>query len=331
MNGAATSAPPSPGATMNAMALDAYGGPEVLTMHTVPVPSIDDDEVLIDVAFAGVGVWDGKQREGAMAAMEPGGGHRFPIVPGADGSGTIVAVGARVAGLAVGDVVYGYSFLSPKGGFHARYVAVAAEGVARVPRGMPLDQAGALAVPAITALVGLERLQVRPGSRLLVFGASGSVGHAAVQLGKALGARVIGVVSHEDGAELARAAGADPVVVPSLDDLPAALREFAEDALDAVLATANGDGLAQAIAALRTGGRLAWPNGVQPVPESGSEVVAGGFDGRPDRALLDRLNALIERRPFMVPLAGSVPLADAADAHRALERHRLGRMVLAVG
>ena len=319
-----------PGGSMTAMAIDAYGGPEALTPHTLPIPAIGDDELLIEVAFAGVGVWDGKQVEGAMAAMEPGGGHRFPIVPGADGSGTVVALGGAVTGFAIGDAVYGYSFLSPKGGFHARYVAVAADGVAKVPDGMPLDQAGALAVPAITALCGLERLHVKAGTRLLVFGASGSVGHAAVQLAKALGASVIGVVSSEDGAALARSAGADPVVDTKLDDLPAALRAFAEDELDAVLATVNGDGLAQAVAALKRGGRLAWPNGVQPVPESGADVVAGGFDGRPDRAFLDRLNTLIESRPFVVPLARTLPLEQAADAHRALGRHQLGRAVLAV-
>ncbi len=326
-----TSTAPQPGASMTAMAIDAYGDPDRLVPHTLPVPTLAADEVLIEVAFAGVGVWDGKQREGAMAPMEPGGGLPFPVVPGADGSGTVVAVGDRVADFAVGDVVYGYSFLSPKGGFHAQYVAVPTDAVAKVPPGLPLDQAGALGVPAITALCGLERLHVGPGTRLLVFGASGSVGHAAVQLAKALGATVIGVVASEDGAGLARAAGADPVVDTKLDDLPAALREFAEDALDAVFATVNGDGLAQAIAALKRGGRLAWPNGVQPEPESGPDVVAGGFDGRPDRALLDRLNALIEKRPFTVPLAQVVPLADAAAAHRALGGHHLGRAVLEVG
>lgn len=316
-------------ATMTAMAIDAYGGPEQLKPHTLPVPKIDPGEVLIRVAAAGVGVWDGLLREGAMAEMEPGGGHRFPIVPGADGAGTVVAVGAQVSDLAVGDVVYGYSFVSPKGGFHAEYVAVAADGVARVPRGLDIEQAGALAVTAITALCGLDgELHVQPGDRVVVMGASGGVGHAAVQLAKAMGATVMGIVSSADGAELARAAGADPVIDPKVDDVAAALREFAGDRLDAVLATVNGDGLAQAIASLKPGGRLAWPNGVTPVPEGGDDVVAAAFNGRPSRALLDKLNALIESRPFSVHLWKTLPLAEAADAHRALAGHHLGRIVL---
>ena len=320
-------------ATMRAIAFDAYGGPERLTLHVLPVPDLGPDEVLVEVEAAGVGVWDAKQREGATAAMEPDGGLPFPVVPGADGAGTVRVVGAAVRDFAIGDHVYGYSFLSPKGGFHAEYAAVPADAVARIPAGLDVVEAAALAVPAITALRGLDALHVKRGDRVLVFAASGGVGHVAVQLAKALGADVMAVVSSEDGADLARSLGADPVVDVRLDDLPLALRSFAPHGLDAVFAAANGDGLAQAIADLKPGGRVGWPNGVEPVPEAGPDVVASAFDGRPDRDLLDRLNALIEslrdHHPrFTVHVARTFAFADAADAHRAMTSHHLGRMVL---
>ncbi len=330
-DGRPPSSSPSLPSAMQAVVIDGYGGPERLELRTVAVPTPAAGEVLIQVAAAGVGVWDVKQREGAMRSMEPNGGLPFPVVLGADGAGVIAALGDGVVDFAIGDAVYGIAFLSPKGGFYAHYVAVPAEQVARIPAGMDRIQAGALGVTAVTALRGLQdRLHVGPGDRVLVFGASGGLGLTAVQLARAMGASVLGVVTSEDGAEAAREAGAERVVDMKLDDLPLALREFAPDGLDAVLATAAGDGLAQGIAALRAGGRLAWPHGVYPEPESGPDVVASAFDGRPDRALFDRLGALIESRPFQVRLAATMPFAEAAAAHRAMESHHLGRMVLTV-
>jgi NADPH:quinone reductase-like Zn-dependent oxidoreductase len=316
-------------ATMKASALDTYGGPEVLRPHDLPVPPVGPDEVLIEVAAAGVGVWDAKQRNGDMAGMGPKAS--FPIVPGADGAGTIVAVGERVKDFKPGDEVYGYSFLSPKGGFYAGYAVVPADAVAKIPAGLDIAEAGALGVTAITALRGLDdHLHVKEGDRVLIFGASGGVGDPAVQLAKAMGAQVLAVVTSDDGAALVRERGADVIVNLKRDDLAAALRKFAPDGLDAVLAVVAGDGLDTAIAAIRVGGRLAHPNGVTPPPKARPGIAVEAYDGRPDRALLDKLNGLIESRPFSIKLSGRFPLADAAKAHREMEKHHLGRMVLTV-
>ena len=138
----------------------------------------------------------------------------------------------------------------------------------------------------------------------------------------------LAVASGKDGVALARAAGADEVVDGKGGDLAAAMHRFAPDGLDAVPATVNGKGLDTAIAAIRQGGRVAYPNGVQPEPKGGPGVEAVGYSGTPDRQTFDRLNALIEAGPFSVHIAQRFPLSEAVQAHAAMEEHHLGRMVL---
>jgi NADPH:quinone reductase-like Zn-dependent oxidoreductase len=171
-------------------------------------------------------------------------------------------------------------------------------------------------------------LQVQPEQHLLIFGI-GSVGQAAVQLAKRLQARVFAVASGEDSIALARAAGADQVFNGKGDgDLAGAIRQFAPAGLDGVLATANGKGLDTAIASVRTGGRLAYPTGVQPEPRGSAGVQAIAYNGTPDRQTYDLLNSLIEVGPFEVQVDETFPLKEAARAQEAMEKHHLGRMVL---
>ncbi len=192
--------------TMPAAAIDHFGGPEVLTLHNVPVPSIDEKEVLIGLDTAGVGPWDADIREG----WYPGGRPRFPLVLGVDGAGVIAAVGSRVRRLKVGDKVYSYSWANPKGGFYAEYVAVAAEKVAHVPKRLDLEHAGAIATTGLTALQGIDdALRVKRGETVLIHGGSGGVGTLAIQFAKLRGARVIATGSGLEGVELVREMGAD--------------------------------------------------------------------------------------------------------------------------
>ena len=134
-------------ATMRATAINRFGGPEVLRLQTLPVPSIDPGEVLIAVHTAGVGSWDADMRGGWWPGKRP----PLPLVLGTDGSGTIAAVGSRVRRFTPGDIVYAYSFDNSNGGFYAEYVAVAAERVGRPPRILSLRDAGAAATTGLTA------------------------------------------------------------------------------------------------------------------------------------------------------------------------------------
>jgi NADPH2:quinone reductase len=225
---------------MRAAAIDRFGGPEVLTLHELPVPAVDKGEVLIAVDTAGVGSWDAERRAG----WYPGGHPDFPLVLGTDGSGKVVAMGSHIHRFRAGEAVYAYSFTNPKGGFYAEYVAVAAEHVAPIPKGLTMRQAGAIPTTGMTAVQGIDdALHVKRGEAVVIVGASGGVGTLAVQFAKSRGARVLGVASGEDGVALVRRLGADAAVDGRHGNVSDALQKFAPDGADAVLALTGGETL----------------------------------------------------------------------------------------
>ena len=309
--------------TMRAEAIDQFGGPERLALRTLPVPELAADEVLIRVEAAGVGAWDPFERDGGFAQMT-GTQPKFPYVLGSDGAGTVVAVGAGVRRFKEGDRVYAFSLASPKGGFYAEYAAVKEDLVSRVPGKLSIEP-----FDAMTALRGLEdTLGLKAGESLLVFGASGGVGHLAVQLAKRMGARVFAVASGADGVALAKRLGADAVVDGRRGDVLAAARAFAPGGIDAALLTAGGQAAEHALQAVRDGGRVAYPNGVEPEPKARPGVHVQSYDGTPDPQAIEKLNRLIESGPFEVHVARTFPLDQAPEAHRALEEHYLGKLAL---
>lgn len=317
--------------TMRAIAIDRFGGVEEMKQRTLPVPRVGPDDVLIRLEYAGVGEWDPFEREGGYAEMT-GETPAFPYILGSEGAGTVAAAGERVRGFAPGDRVYGVGFLIPKAGFYAEYVAVPAEFVARIPGTLTAEEAAGLGGIGITAVRGLDDvLRVRPGESVLVFGAGGGVGHAAVQLARRMGARVLAVASGADGVALARRLGADAAVDGRADDVPAAVRAFAPEGLDAALLLAGGGVADAALRALRAGGRVAYPNGVEPEPRVPDGVPLHAFNGEPDGEVMERLGRLVDAGPFQVHVARTFPLEQAADAHRALDEHYLGKLALRVG
>lgn len=314
--------------TMRAAALDRFGGPEVLSLHTLPVPDLDANEVLIRLDTAGVGVWDADMRAGWWPDGEP----RLPLVLGTDGAGTVAAVGSRVRRLRVGDQVYSYSFTNPKGGFYAEYVAVAAEKVAPVPRGLDLQRAGAIPTTGLTALQGIDdALHVKKGEAVVIHAASGGVGTLAVQFAKLRGARVLATASGKDGVDLVRRLGADAAIDGRHEDITAAARRLAPGGIDAVLAFAGGDALERCLDAVRSGGRCAYPNGVEPEPKKRPGIEITSFDAVANVHAFDRLGRAVEAAKLEVPLAAVYPLADAARAHERLAAgHVLGKVVLQI-
>jgi NADPH:quinone reductase len=188
--------------TMRAAAFDHGGGPEVLSIHTLPVPTPGAGEVLIAVHAAGVAVWELDFRQHPNPRM------RFPAVLGGDGSGTIVAIGPAVHGFKVGDHVYGTA-----DGFYAEYVKARADRIAHIPKGISLTEAGVLAISGLSALQGIDDvLQLKRGETLIIHGASGAVGGLAIQLAKLRGAKVLATATSDEGLALATKLGADSVV-----------------------------------------------------------------------------------------------------------------------
>lgn len=316
--------------TMRAAALDKFGGPEALRINNLPIPEIDADEVLIRVEAAGVGAWDPYEREGGfveIVGIEP----KFPYVLGTDGAGTIEAVGEDVKRFKEGDRVYAAALANPKGGFYAQYAAVKAGNVSLIPGRLTMEQAAVLPSDALTALTGLEKvLGLKAGESLMIFGASGGIGHLAVQLAKRLGASVFAIASGDDGVEFVKKLGADVVVDGRGDDVLNAAKDFAPKGIDAALVTAGGPDTDEALSAIRQGGRIAYPHGVMPEPAAHEGVVVEGYDGEGGPALIDRLNELIDAGPFEVQVYSTFRLEEAGNAHKALEEHHLGKIALRI-
>jgi NADPH:quinone reductase len=314
--------------TMRAAALDRFGGVENLQVKQLPVPEPGPDEVLLRVESAGVGVWDPIEREGEFAKMF-GATPTFPYVLGSDGAGTVAAVGAQVHRFKEGDHAYAMALINPKGGFYAEYAAVKADHVSPIPKKLSVEQAGAMPSDALTALRGLDEiLQLKKGESLMVFGAGGGLGHLALQLAKRMGARVFAVASGEDGVALAKQLGADAVANGRKEDVEAAARAFAPNGLDAALITAGGETTDRALRAMKRDGRVAYPNGVTPAPKAPTGVKVQDYNVEPSPQQIEKLNRLIESGPFEVHVARTFPLDKAADAHRELDKHYLGKLAL---
>jgi NADPH2:quinone reductase len=283
--------------------------------------------VLIALHAAGVGVWDADIRGGWWPEGRP----KFPLVLGTDGAGIIRAKGRRTRRFKIGDRVWAYEFINPKGGFYAEYVAVNAQHAARIPKRLDLLHAGASAVTGLTALQGIDdHLRVRRGTTILVFGATGAVGTLAVQFAKRHGARVIGTARGGSGVTLLKKLQIDAVVDLTKKG-PDQLRALAPGGLDAALALAGGKALEQMLDQMRPGGRIAFPNGVEPAPRKRSKIRIKSYDAIASPKHFARLNRAVEEARLQVPIAAVYPLAQASKAHERIERgHVLGRIVLRI-
>jgi NADPH:quinone reductase-like Zn-dependent oxidoreductase len=306
---------------MRAAAFDKGGGPEVLSIHTLPVPQLNSGEVLVAVHGAGVAVWELGFREHPNDRM------RFPVVLGGDGAGTVVALGPDAHGFKIGDEVYGTA-----NGFYAEYVAARVDRIARVPKGVSLSEASILAISGLSALQGIDDvLEMKPGETLIIHGAAGGVGTLAIQVAKLRGAKVLATASNEDGLALARRLGADVVVNGRTGDIPAAVQQFAPEGVDAVLGLAGGVALEHCIDSLRHDGRgrVAYLAGVEPLPRPRGSMRMTLYSFVPGTRELERLSNAVKAGKLRVPVAAEYSLADAVDAHKRLEAgHVLGKIVL---
>ncbi len=213
----------------------------------LPVPAPAASEVRIEVADCGVGYVDALVALGRYQVKPP-----LPHIPGNEISGRIDAVGAGVTDLAIGDRVMAQA---RSGGFAQQAIADAAT-VRRLPDGMRLDQAAGFRVNYVTALHGLrDRARLAPGERLLVIGAAGGVGLAAVQIGHLLGATVIAVASTEEKRALALRHGADIALDREPEGWRDRLKAAAGGGIDVVFDPACGPLFQPAFRSLNWGGR----------------------------------------------------------------------------
>ena len=312
--------------TMKAAAIDRFGPPSVLKLHELPTPEPDANQILIALHTAGVGSWDAEMRAGEW---RPPGRVRFPRVLGLDGAGVVAAKGKNVRRFSVGDRVWAYDY--DNAGFEAQYVAIDADSAGRVPKRLSLREAGTGAVTGLTALQGVvDHARVRRGETVLVFGATGAVGTLAVQFAASQGARVIATATGKKARDLVRRLGAKATIDARDRDAADKLVAAAPEGIDVVLAFAGGRALERLLDLVPRGSRVVYPNGVEPEPEKRPGVRMKGYDAATGADEFSQLGRAAERARLRVPIAATFPLARAADAHRRLDDHVLGRVAIAV-
>ncbi|GAB3976475.1 NADP-dependent oxidoreductase [Actinoallomurus acanthiterrae] len=309
---------------MRAIVVRSYGGPEVLEIAEVTVPEPGPGQVRIRTEAAAVNPVDAGTRAGAlveaglMAARDVTG-------IGWDVAGVIDAVGPGATAFAVGDKVIGLSDrLDVALGTHADQVVLDENAVATAPAGLSPEAAATLPLGILTADQALDILALRPGQTLLITGAAGAVGGFATELATARGIRVIAVAGAADE-ELVRGFGAAEFVART-SELSAAVRSVVPGGVDAALDAAL-VGTTALEAVRNCGGFVAVAAGAAPAPLRGTRVTNVWI--RADGPRLTELALLAASGRITPRIAETFPLAEAAAAHRRLEKGGLrGRLVL---
>jgi NADPH:quinone reductase-like Zn-dependent oxidoreductase len=319
-------------ATMRAVQFDHYGPSAVLEVRAIAVPAPARNEVLVRVHASGLNPKDALVRAGAMRLLT---GRTFPRGTGDDFAGTVTARGAGVTDLAIGDRVWG--FLDGfRGGAAAEYVAVRREWTARMPERLGWIEAAGLPLVGSTALQGLRDVaRLSRGESLLIKGASGGVGSAAIQIAKALGAYVTALATGA-GLDHCQALGADVLVDYRRTDPTSLSQRF-----DVFFDTIGGSPYRTYRRLLRRRGRwvatmpAAWFYPTAPI----SRIVApllgqpklGFVVVRPKRADLEELARLADRGQLRMPVMATYPLDQIRAAHDAVaEKHGRGKRVLVI-
>jgi NADPH:quinone reductase len=321
---------------MKAIRVVHTGGPEVMELAEVPVPQPKATEALVRVALAGVNSIDGQFRDGRLRMP-------LPFIPGQEGAGVVTAVGPQAKTVKVGDRVAWSGTL----GSYAEFIVTPEEHLVPVPRAISDEQAVASMIHGLTAhYLVHDAHKLKAGETALVHAAAGGVGLMLVQMAKAIGARVIGTVSSDEKARLAREAGGDEVIVFTKQDFESEVKRLTGDkGVDVVY-----DGVGKAtfeknLNVMRLRGMLVlYGMSSGPVPpvdpaklsEKGSLYMArttlAHFTATREElvARTSALFAMIAEGKLNVRIAKKYPLAEAAQAHRDLEARAIAGKLLLV-
>ena len=308
---------------MKAVVIHAYGGLEVLKLEDVPRPEPKDDEILIRVVAASVNPVDVAIRKGYFAELI---GDKLPLIPGMDAAGVVEKTGAKISKFKAGDSVYAFFTLASEGGY-AQFVVAKESEAAPKPKALTYAQAAAVPAAASTAWqVLVDTAKLSAGQTVLIHGGSGGVGHFAIQIAKARGAKVIATASTANQ-DFLKQMGADQTV----DYTKAKFEDVAKD-VDVVLDTVGEDTLKRSYGVVKKGGII-----VSIVDEPDQAALdAHGIRGvtlrsTPKASVLEELAKLIDAKK-MTPIVSQVlPLAEVAKAQEQIATHHTrGKIVLQV-
>ncbi len=320
---------------MKAIQVKHTGGAEVLELVELPVPEAKGSEAVVKIVAAGVNFIDVYYREGRYKAV-------VPFVPGQEAAGDVVAVGPDVSGVKVGDRV-AYTMVM---GSYAEYASVQSERLVKIPDGVSYQQAAALMLQGMTAhYLSHSTYPLKKGETALVHAAAGGVGHLLVQMAHNIGARVIGTVSTEEKAKLAKQAGADDIILYTQTDFEVETKRLTGGkGVDVVYDSVGKTTFEKGLDVLRPRGYMvlfgASSGAVPPFDLIQLSQKGSLFVTRPSLAhyvvtreeLDHRAKAvfdMVNQGKLTVRIAHTYPLKDAAQAHRDLEsRKTTGKLLL---
>lgn len=303
---------------MRAVVCDGFGGPDQLRVREVDRPPVGPNDVLVRLAYAGVNPGDSRIRRGEFVPM---GRHIFPLVLGLEGAGTVEEIGISGSPFELGQAVYGFFMHDYMGdGTYAEFAPVRSRQLVPVPEGVSLRDASVVACAGGTALVLVEELLgVAAGETVVVLGAAGGVGHFAVQLAAAAGARVIGVARSANH-DFVRELGAHEVVDYRTEDVRTAIEKLAPDGVDAAVDAVGGAAQESLADIVRSGGRIAScvnPAASTVFAERNQTFRFTFLDATPER--LARLNEHLAAGRLRPRITNESALEDAAEAHAAID------------
>jgi len=300
---------------MKAAVINEYGGPDVLKYADYPDPVPGGGEVLVRVAAAGINPVDMMERAGLTKDWRP---LQFPAVLGWDVAGSVLGLGPGVTGFSVGERVLAWAYHT-----YAELCAVKAELLAKVPEELDLVAAAALPLATVT---GNQLISVaaapQSGQSVLVSGALGGVGRAALFTARSRGAKVIAGVRKQQ-LEEAKSLGADEVV--ALDD-EAALTRLAP--VDVVANAVRGKTAERLLGKVKPGGVYASVTGVPPNAREFPSVRTVAFVSKQDANTLLYMANAVGAGKLAIPIDRRLPLKDAAAAHAAVEKGGIGKVLL---
>ena len=305
---------------MNAIVVHEYGGPEVLKYEDALRPEPKNDEILIRTMSAGVNPVDAAIRAGRFRTGQ------LPFIPGMDVAGVVEKVGANVTKFKVGDPVYAYLSFQEQGGYAGFTIARENE-TALKPKGISFEQAAAVPLAATTAWQALiDTAGLKAGQTVLIHGGSGGVGHFAIQIAKARGAKVIATASAPNQ-DLLKQLGVDQPI-----DYTKTKFEDVVKNVDVVLEATRSDSMSRSYGVVKKGGFIVSITG----PPDQAQLDQHGLRGQsimahPDAKVLEELTKLIEAKKLTPIVSQAFPLAEAAKAQQQIEtRHTRGKIVLKV-
>lgn len=304
---------------MKAMTLKAFGGPESFELRDVPKPAPGAGQVLVQVHATSINPLDYQVRRGDYPDLVT-----LPSITGHDVSGIVEAVGPGVTAFAVGDQVWYTPQIFDGPGSYAEYHVASESIIGKKPSSLSHLEAASLTLVGGTAWEALvTRAALKVGESILIHGGAGGVGHVAIQLAKAIGAKVFTTV-RETNAEFARSMGADVVIDYEKEDyVDVILRETKGQGVDVVFDTIGGNTLSRSPDALAQLGRVVT---IVDIAQPQNLVQAWGKNAsihfvftRQNRGKLDELSALVERGQLRPHVGAVYSLADIPLAHTRLE------------